>query len=145
MHRDALEQLLAAVRHDDADRVADLLLSGAPVNGRDDSLGATPLHVAAEHSCHAALRVLLARGADPDQEARGLTPLGLAVDVMIDSVCQNGGQPDPTAVDLLLRAGANPRAGTTSALDVAKGYGSDAHAEFLRRCAAISENYERSQ
>jgi hypothetical protein len=136
MHDELLEQLLAAVRHDNVERIAELLAQGAPVNGRTERSGLTPLHVAVEHFSHEALRRLIVSGAALEEEAQGMTPLALAVDSMIDAVCQNGGQPDQTAIDLLLAAGANPRSGSTSAVDVVREYGVESNAALLARLQA---------
>jgi len=67
----------------------------------------TALHAAAWLGRHEAVKALLERGAPADaQDARGRTPLALAVKACVDSYWT--GRRSPESVDALLRAGANP-------------------------------------
>jgi len=75
----------------------------------DTALGSTALHVAAWLARHDVVRLLLERGAPVDpRDARGRTPLALAVKATVDSYWQRRRAPD--SVDALLRAGAKPDA-----------------------------------
>lgn len=77
-----------------------LLSCDADLVHATDSTGATPLHIAAVLDHAAAVRLLLAKGADPAAvDARGLTPLHLAAGALHQSVVQE-----------LLTAGADPMA-----------------------------------
>ena len=61
----AYQGLFAAALADDADRIRALGAEGAEVYARD-GYGRTPLHLAAYAGNHAAMRALVAAGADPD-------------------------------------------------------------------------------
>ena len=75
----------------------------------DTALGSTALHVAAWLARHDVVRLLLDRGAPVDpRDARGRTPLALAVKAAVDSYWTRRRAPDSVAA--LLRAGANPNA-----------------------------------
>jgi ankyrin repeat protein len=75
----------------------------------DTALGSTALHVAAWLARHDVVRLLVERGAPVDpRDARGRTPLALAVKAAVDSYWQRRRAPD--SVEVLLRAGANANA-----------------------------------
>ncbi len=58
-------ELLAAASQGDADKIEILVAKGAQIDERD-AHGRTPLHVAAFGAHHAAMRTLVAAGADPN-------------------------------------------------------------------------------
>ncbi|MGC0423447.1 ankyrin repeat domain-containing protein [Embleya sp. AB8] len=92
-------------------RYVDAGLSANLANDRGDTL----LMLAAYHGHAAAVRVLLARGADPDRaNDRGQTPLAGAV-------FKN----EADVVDALVAAGADPDAGTPSAREAARMFGKE--------------------
>jgi hypothetical protein len=72
--------------------------------------------LAAYHGHAPAVAALLERGADPDRaNDRGQTPLAGAVF-----------KGEPEVIDALLDGGADPAAGTPSAVDTARMFGQDA-------------------
>lgn len=91
------DDLIAASRAGDAEKVKRLLNAGALANGRDAN-GERPLVAAVANGNAEVVRLLLQRGASPDVKgAIGLTPLGMAA---------AEGRND--LVNILLRAGARP-------------------------------------
>ncbi len=87
-----------AVIAGDIERLSGLLNRGADPNTVDASLSSTPLSIAAVSTCAAAVRLLLAAGADPNLIAKGgEAPLTFAANVG-----------DIDIVTLLLAAGADP-------------------------------------
>jgi ankyrin repeat protein len=93
--------LVWAAREGRTGDIEELIRSGADPNRRDEAVnGWTPLHHAVHKNQPAAVRALLAAGADVDRRApNGLTPLGLAA-----------AQGEAEIVEVLLDAGADPRA-----------------------------------
>ncbi|MFM2090842.1 MAG: hypothetical protein RLZZ127_1331 [Planctomycetota bacterium] len=89
-----------AAAADRADMLAWLLEEGAGVDDRaDDSSLATPLHAAAEHDCRAAIRRLLAAGADVHAlDHVGATPLNRARSQAATALLVEAGA-DPAHVD----------------------------------------------
>src|SRR5437764_7242684 len=74
------DQLHAAARAADAERVKALLAAGVPANHRDP-LGGTALHDAAWSGCYPCVAALLEHGADPNARhtEAGSTPLHYAI------------------------------------------------------------------
>jgi hypothetical protein len=117
-----LPPLARAARQGDVAALTALLKTGAAVDERAGVNGWTPLQHAIHKNQPAAVRVLLAAGADPDAgihppsslHASGLTPLMMAA-----------GYGQLEIVEALLAAGANPRAshGNVNALWAAAGFG----------------------
>jgi ankyrin repeat protein len=67
----------------------------------------TPLHVASWRARHAAVRLLIDNGADPGAiDARGRTPLDLAIKACVDSYWAN--RRSTESMEALLEAGASP-------------------------------------
>jgi ankyrin repeat protein len=94
--------------------VGRLLDLGVDVNGRfkegdgywDVAKDSTALHVAAWRARHATVKFLIERGASVNvQDAKGRTPLALAVRACVDSYWTE--RRSPESVEALLRAGAN--------------------------------------
>jgi ankyrin repeat protein len=101
--------------------VASLFAEGDPYF--DIAENSTALHVACWRAWPAAVKELIARGAPVDAlDAKGRTPLALAVKACVDSYWKERRSPD--AVEALLRAGASP-----SGIEVPTGY--DAVDELL--------------
>ena len=106
---DLASRLFDMARDGDAATLAAYLDAGVPVNLTNTN-GDTLVMLAAYHGHEAAVAALIARGADVDRHnKRGQTPLAGAV-------FKN----DTTIIDLLLRADADSRAGSPSALETAR-------------------------
>ena len=106
---DLASRLFDWARSGDAAMLAAYIDAGVPVN-LTNTHGDTLTMLAAYHGHEAAVAALIARGADVDRHnKRGQTPLAGAV-------FKN----DTTIIDLLLRADADPRAGSPSALETAR-------------------------
>ena len=106
---DLASRLFDGARRGDAAMLAVYIDAGVPVNLTNTN-GDTLVMLAAYHGHEAAVAALIARGADVDRHnKRGQTPLAGAV-------FKN----DTTIIDLLLRADADPRAGSPSALETAR-------------------------
>lgn len=58
--------LVDAIFRGDADAVKSLLMRGAPVNGKDEYWGRTPLIMASMNGYTEIVRILLKKGADPN-------------------------------------------------------------------------------
>lgn len=98
VHSGVYEDLLQAMRENDAERVLSLLDRGMDVNTADPS-GATVLHWAVRHGNEIVLRELLARRANPNRRDRfGDTPLMLAALMgrkeMVAALLAHGAKPD---------------------------------------------------
>ena len=105
-------RLFDLARTGEGDRLAAYVDGGVPVNLTNGS-GDTLLMLAAYHGHAAAVRALLARGAEPDRpNDRGQTALGGAVFKGEDDVCR-----------ALVDAGADPDAGTPTARAAAAVFG----------------------
>jgi uncharacterized protein len=101
--------------------LADAVARGVPVNLSGGS-GDTLLILAAYHDHPAAVRMLLAHGADPDRvNDRGQTALGAAVF-----------RRSAESVALLLEHGADPHAGARSAVQIAEFFDLPEIAALLR-------------
>ena len=106
---DLASRLFDGARRGDAAMLAAYIDAGVPVNLTNTN-GDTLVMLAAYHGHEAAVAALIARGADVDRHnKRGQTPLAGAV-------FKN----DTTIIDLLLRADADSRAGSPSALETAR-------------------------
>jgi ankyrin repeat protein len=106
---DLASRLFDLARGGDAATLAAYLDAGAPVN-LTNAKGDTLVMLAAYHGHALTVAALLERAADVDRRNdRGQTPLAAAV-------FKN----EPTIVDLLLRADADPLAGSPSALETAR-------------------------
>ena len=106
---DLASRIFDWARSGDAATLAAYLDAGVPVNLTNTN-GDTLVMLAAYHGHEAAVAALIARGADVDRHnKRGQTPLAGAV-------FKN----DTTIIDLLLRADADSRAGSPSALETAR-------------------------
>ena len=126
-----LQQLLAEgnkllaefAGNDNVNGVRTLLDFGVPVDARYDgdpyfdiAKESTALHVAAWRAWPKTVKLLIERGATIDAEdAKGRTPLMLAVKACVDSYWTN--RRSPESVEALLRAGA-----TTAGIDLPTGY-----------------------
>ena len=106
---DLAARLFDGARSGDAAMLAAYLDAGVPVNLTNTN-GDTLVMLAAYYGHQAAVVALIARGADVDRHNnRGQTPLAGAV-------FKN----DATIIELLLRADADPLAGSPSALETAR-------------------------
>jgi hypothetical protein len=115
-----LLDVLDLARHGRADRLAELLDAGVPVN-LTNSAGDSLLILAAYHGQDETVRLLLSRGADTARvNDRGQTALAAAV------FRQAGG-----IVEALLAAGADPEQGGPSAVEVARFFGLDEMSRLL--------------
>jgi uncharacterized protein len=104
-----LQSVLDLARQGRGAELADAVARGVPVNLSGGS-GDTLLILAAYHDHPAAVRMLLAHGADPDRvNDRGQTALGAAVF-----------RRSAESVALLLEHGADPHAGARSAVQIAE-------------------------
>lgn len=106
------QEAVAAARQGDAVRLAELIDGGVPVNLANEA-GDTLIMLAAYHGHAEAVSTLVRLGADVNKaNDRGQTPLAGAVFKAADSV-----------VEALLDGGADPFAGTPSAVDTARMFG----------------------
>ena len=104
-----LLEVLDLARAGDTEGLAELLDAGVPVN-LTNAGGDSLLILAAYHAHQDTVRLLVERGADTERvNDRGQTALGAAVF-----------RQDGAIVELLLAAGADPRHGGRSAIEVAR-------------------------
>jgi uncharacterized protein len=123
---DLAARLFDMARNGDAAMLSAYVDAGIPPNLTNTN-GDTLVMLAAYHGHGAAVAALIARGADVDRHnKRGQTPLAGAV-------FKN----DTAVIDLLLRADANPRAGSPSALETARFFGRQELERLLRRRVAV--------
>src|ERR1700755_567666 len=123
---DLASRLFDWARSGDAAMLAAYVDAGVPVNLTNTN-GDTLVMLAAYYGHESAVAALIARGADVDRHNnRGQTPLAGAV-------FKN----DTAVIDLLLRADANPRAGSPSALETARFFGRQELERLLRRRVAV--------
>ena len=116
-----LQGVLDLARQGRSAELADAVERGVPVNLSGAS-GDTLLILAAYHDHPAAVRMLLAHGADPDRvNDRGQTALGAAVF-----------RRSAESVALLLEHGADPHAGARSAVQIADFFDLPEMAALLR-------------
>jgi uncharacterized protein len=116
-----LQSVLDLARQGRGAELADAVARGVPVNLSGGS-GDTLLILAAYHDHPAAVRMLLAHGADPDRvNDRGQTALGAAVF-----------RRSAESVALLLEHGADPHAGARSAVQIAEFFDLPEIAALLR-------------
>jgi uncharacterized protein len=116
-----LQSVLDLARQGRGAELADAVARGVPVNLSGGS-GDTLLILAAYHYHPAAVRMLLAHGADPDRvNDRGQTALGAAVF-----------RRSAESVALLLEHGADPHAGARSAVQIAEFFDLPEIAALLR-------------
>ena len=109
---DLAARLFDWARSGDAATLAAYVDAGVPVNLTNTN-GDTLVMLAAYYGHESAVAALIARGADVDRHNnRGQTPLAGAV-------FKN----ETTIMELLLRAGADPLAGSPSALETARFFG----------------------
>lgn len=111
-HDPEVLQLAAKVfdlaRHGDTDTVAAYVDAGVPANLTNDR-GDSLVMLAAYHGHPATAEALLQRGADPDRpNDRGQTPLGAVF------------KGEDEVVKVLIEHGADPAAGTPSAIETAR-------------------------
>jgi uncharacterized protein len=119
---DLASRLFDAARSGDAATLAAYVDAGLPVNLTNTN-GDTLVMLAAYYGHEEAVAALVARGADVDRHnRRGQTPLAGAVF-----------KSDATIIDLLLRADADPRAGSPSALETARYFGREELERQLHR------------
>jgi ankyrin repeat protein len=116
------EELIQAAGKGEIGKVIRMIKAGADVNfqGRVEW---TPLRAAIGADRYHCVRVLVRAGADIHRAAGRHTALAWAVDVSVDGTIQTDGEQgdEPTdVIELLLKAGADPRPG----LRVARAYGS---------------------
>jgi ankyrin repeat protein len=115
-----LLEVLDLARQGQTDQLEAQLAAGISMNLTNDA-GDTLLILAAYHARLDTVQMLLRRGADHAREnRRGQTALGAAVF-----------RRDCAIVTALLMAGADPRAGAQSALDVARFFGLEEMANLL--------------
>ena len=113
-------------RNGDAATLAAYLEAGVPANLTNTN-GDTLVMLASYHGHASAVAVLIAHDADVDRHNnRGQTPLAGAV-------FKN----ETTIMELLLRAGADPLAGSPSALETARFFGRDEVARMLEEHTAV--------
>src|SRR6478672_937460 len=129
---DLASRIFDMARDGDTATLAAYLEAGVPVNLTNTN-GDTLVMLAAYHGHQAAVAALIERGADVDRHNnRGQTPLAGAV-------FKN----DTTIIDLLLRADADSRAGSPSALETARFFKREelAHklVQYIQRRLAGSE------
>jgi hypothetical protein len=118
---DLASRIFEMARHGDAATLAAYLDAGVPVNLTNTN-GDTLVMLAAYHGHESTVAALTARGADVDRHnKRGQTPLAGAV-------FKN----DTTIIELLLRADADPLAGSPSALETAQFFKREALERQLR-------------
>ncbi len=100
-------ELLQAAGVGDIGGLAELLDAGADPNMAHPVTGATPLYNACAASQGEAVRLLLARGADPNKRITYRSPVDGRVEVGVVALmlCSSG-----TVIDLLLEAGADVKA-----------------------------------
>ena len=119
---DLAARLFDGARSGDAAMLAAYVDAGVPVNLTTTN-GDTLVMLSAYYGHEATVAALIARGADVDRHNnRGQTPLAGAV-------FKN----ETTIMELLLRAGADPLAGSPSALETARFFGKDGLARHLQR------------
>lgn len=119
---DLVARLFDGARSGDTAMLAAYVDAGVPVNLTNTN-GDTLVMLAAYYGHDAAVAALIARGADVDRpNQRGQTPLAGAV-------FKN----DATMIDLLLRADADPHAGSPCALQTARYFGRDELQRHLHR------------
>lgn len=121
---DLASRIFDMARNGDAATLAAYLDAGVPAT-LTNTKGDTLVMLASYYGHESAVAALIERGADVDRHNnRGQTPLAGAV-------FKN----DTTITDLLLRAGADPLAGSPSALETARFFGKDDVARQLQRLA----------
>ena len=121
---DLASRLFDGARSGDAAMLAAYVDAGVPVNLTNTN-GDTLVMLAAYYGHESAVAALIARGADVDRHnKRGQTPLAGAV-------FKN----ETTIMELLLRADADPLAGSPSALETARFFGKDEVALQLQQHA----------
>lgn len=99
-----ISPILAAAVSTDEDMVQFLVSHGADINKVIDGDVLTPLGVAVHNNDHAAARLLLKYGADPDaRNSTAWTPYGMALRRILNSRCR-----DNDMLDLLVAHGADP-------------------------------------
>lgn len=119
---DLAARIFDMARSGDTTALAAYVDAGVPVNLTNTN-GDTLVMLAAYYGHEAAVGALIARGADVNRHnKRGQTPLAGAV-------FKN----DATIIDLLLRADADPHAGSPSAVQTARYFGRDEHERRLQQ------------
>ena len=119
---DLASRIFDMARNGDAATLAAYLDAGVPATLTNTN-GDTLVMLASYYGHESAVTALVERGADVDRRNnRGQTPLAGAV-------FKN----ETTIMELLLRAGADPLAGSPSALDTARFFGKDGLARQLQR------------
>ena len=119
---DLASRIFDMARNGDAATLAVYLDAGVPANLTNTN-GDTLVMLATYYGHESAVAALVERGADVDRRNnRGQTPLAGAV-------FKN----ETTIMELLLRAGADPLAGSPSALETARFFGKDGVARQLQR------------
>ena len=119
---DLASRIFDMARNGDAATLAAYLDAGVPATLTNTN-GDTLVMLASYYGHESAVAALVERGADVDRRNnRGQTPLAGAV-------FKN----ETTIMELLLRAGADPLAGSPSALDTARFFGKDGLARQLQR------------
>ena len=121
---DLASRIFDMARNGDAATLAAYLDAGVPAN-LTNTKGDTLVMLAAYHGHEAAVAALVEHGADVNRHNdRGQTPLSAAV-------FKN----ETTIMELLLRADADPLAGSPSALETARFFGKDEVARQLQQHA----------
>jgi len=119
---DLASRIFDLARNGDAATLAAYLDAGVPANLTNTN-GDTLVMLASYHGHASAVAALIGHDADVDRHNnRGQTPLAGAV-------FKN----ETTIMELLLRAGADPLAGSPSALETARFFGKDGLARHLQR------------
>ncbi|HYP95997.1 MAG TPA: ankyrin repeat domain-containing protein [Mycobacterium sp.] len=119
---DLASRIFDMARNGDAATLAAYLDAGVPATLTNTN-GDTLVMLASYYGHESAVAALVERGADVDRRNnRGQTPLAGAV-------FKN----ETTIMELLLRAGADPLAGSPSALETARFFGKDGLARHLQR------------
>jgi uncharacterized protein len=121
---DLASRIFDMARNGDAATLAAYLDAGVPATLTNTN-GDTLVMLASYYGHESAVAALIARGADVDRHnSRGQTPLAGAV-------FKN----ETTIMELLLGAGADPLAGSPSALETARFFGKDEIAQQLQQHA----------
>ncbi len=123
------DPLAQAAFEGDVAKLARLLDAGVAIHAQDCAQP-DALHAAIENDQVECVRLLLARGADPNRATSGFTALVHAVDLAIDASWQKHhayGHESLETIMILLQSGADP----APAIEVARRYGNERMVSLL--------------